>query len=150
MADPFLDDSGRIVTPEAFDFIFRNELKRAVRAQNFLTLLQLAPTPVPARERPRVVRQLSRLAGGDLRETDLVSEGRGRVSVLLLDTDLRNALSVIERLLSRFRHYVFSTPIGVEIGAGCCPTHGTDVESLERAAGVCLSREGSGAPEPYG
>ena len=34
--DPFLDDSSRVVTLEAFDFIFRNELKRAVRAQNFV------------------------------------------------------------------------------------------------------------------
>ena len=45
--DPFLDDGSRVVTLEAFDFIFRNELKRAVRAQNFLTLLQLETTPVP-------------------------------------------------------------------------------------------------------
>jgi hypothetical protein len=144
-SDPFLDDSSRVVTLEAFDFVFRNELKRAVRAQNFLTLLQLETTPVAKRERPVVIRQLARLVGGDLRETDLVSEGEnGRVWVLLLDTDLRNSMSVVDRLLSRFRHYDFSTPVGIEIGAACCPTHGTDVESLKRATDLREGREGSG------
>jgi hypothetical protein len=145
--DPFLDDGSRIVTLEAFDFIFRNELKRAVRAQNFLTLLMLESTPVPKHERATVMRQLAGLVGGDVRETDLVAEGdAGRVWVLLLDTDLRNSMSVVDRLLSRFRHYGFSTPIGIEIGAACCPTHGTDVESLRRAADVREGRKGSAIP----
>ena len=147
VTDPFLDDSSRVVTLEAFDFIFRNELKRAVRAQNFLTLLQLETTPVAKHERPNVIRQLARLVGGDVRETDLVAEGEsGRVWVLLLDTDLRNSMSVVDRLLSRFRHYEFSTPIGIDIGAACCPTHGTEVDALKRAADVRQGREGSGAP----
>jgi hypothetical protein len=145
--DPFLDDGSRVVTLEAFDFIFRNELKRAVRAQNFLTLLLLETSPVARHERSNVIRQLARLIGGDVRETDLVAEGEGgRVWVLLLDTDLRSSMSVVDRLLSRFRHYEFSTPIGIEIGAACCPTHGTDVESLKRAADVHQGREGSVLP----
>jgi hypothetical protein len=143
--DPFLDDSSRVVTIEAFDFILRNELKRAVRAQNFLTLLRLETSPVARTERSTITRQLARLVGGDVRETDLVAEGEGgRVWVLLLDTDLRNSMSVLDRLLSRFRHYEFSTPIGIEIGAACCPTHGTDPESLKAAADVRNGREGSG------
>jgi hypothetical protein len=146
-SDPFLDDGSRVVTLEAFDFIFRNELKRAVRAQNFLTLLLLETSPVARHERSNVIRQLARLIAGDVRETDLVAEGEGgRVWVLLLDTDLRSSMSVVDRLLSRFRHYEFSTPIGIEIGAACCPTHGTDVESLKRAADVHQGREGSVLP----
>ena len=145
--DPFLDDSSRVVTVEAFDYIFKNELKRAVRAQNFLTLLQLETSPVPKHERSGIVRQLARLVGGDVRETDLVAEGEsGRVWVLLLDTDLRNSMSVVDRLLSRFRHYEFSAPISIEIGAACCPTHGTDVDALKRAADVRQGREGTGLP----
>ena len=97
--DPFLDDSSRVVTLEAFDFVFRNELKRAVRAQNFLTLLQLETTPLAKHERAGVIRQLARLVGGDLRETDLVAEGEnGRVWVLLLDTDLRNSMIRARRI----------------------------------------------------
>jgi hypothetical protein len=145
--DPFIDDGSRVVTLEAFDFIFRNELKRAVRAQNFLTLLRLETAPVVKTERANITRQLARLVGGDVRETDLVAEGEaGRVWVLLLDTDLRSSMPVLDRLLSRFRHYQFSTPVGIEIGAACCPTHGTDVDSLKRAADVRQGREGSGVP----
>jgi GGDEF domain-containing protein len=76
-----------------------------------------------------------------------VSEGEnGQVCVLLLDTDLRSAMAVVDRLMSRFRHYEFSTPIGIEIGAACCPTHGTEVEALRRAADLREGREGTGTP----
>ena len=42
--EPFLEEDFRVLTPEAFDFVLNNELKRAVRSQNFLTLLLLEPT----------------------------------------------------------------------------------------------------------
>jgi hypothetical protein len=134
--DPFLDGDERIVTLEAFDFIFRNELKRAVRAQNFLTLLLLdTTTPTARHERAPVVRQVAQLVSSDVRETDLVSVGEaGRVWLLLLDTDLPRSMSVVDRLLARFRHYQFSSPISLEIGAAACPTHGTDVATLKLAA----------------
>ena len=143
--DPFLDDSSHVVTLEAFDFVFRNELKRAVRAQNFLTLLQLETTPLAKHERAGVIRQLARLVGGALPDTHPLPEGEtGRVWGPLLDTDLRTSMSGVDRLMSRFRHYEFSAPIGIEIGAACCPTHGTDVESLRRATDLREGREGSG------
>ena len=44
-ADPFLSEDFRVLTPEAFDFVLNNELKRAVRSQNFLTLLVVEPMP---------------------------------------------------------------------------------------------------------
>ena len=44
-SDPFLREDFRVLTPEAFDFVLNNELKRAVRSQNFLTLLLVEPTP---------------------------------------------------------------------------------------------------------
>ena len=36
-----------MLTPEAFDFVLNNELKRAVRSQNFLTLLVVEPVTEP-------------------------------------------------------------------------------------------------------
>ena len=33
-----------MLSPEAFDFVLNNELKRAVRSQNFLTLVHVEPT----------------------------------------------------------------------------------------------------------
>jgi len=44
-SDPFVHEDFRVLTPEAFDFVLNNELKRAVRSQNFLTLLVVEPTP---------------------------------------------------------------------------------------------------------
>jgi hypothetical protein len=58
----------------------------------------------------------------------------GRLSVVLLDADLQNSMGVIERLMSRLDHYVFSRPLTIQVGAACCPTHGADVDSLRRAA----------------
>jgi hypothetical protein len=38
--------------------------------------------------------------------------------------------------MSRLDHYEFSTPLTIEVGAACCPTHGADAETLRRAAEV--------------
>jgi GGDEF domain-containing protein len=133
--DPYHDAGSRVVTIEAFDFIFRNELKRAVRAQNFLTLLLLQTSPLELPARSAVVSQLARLVSLDVRETDLVAEGEaGRVWALLLDTDLESSMHVIDRLLARLRHYEFASPVGIDIGAASCPLHGTDADTLRRAA----------------
>ena len=43
-------------------------------------------------------------------------------------------MQVVDRLVARFQHYEFDTPVVVEVGAACCPTHGADAETLRRAA----------------
>jgi hypothetical protein len=139
-ADPFLDEDFRVLTPEAFDFVLTNELKRAVRSQNFLTLVVVEPTlhGVPGGgngERDRAVREIARLVSREVRETDLLSHtGHGRLSVVLLDADHSNSMHVIERLLARLEHYQFAHPLAIGIGAASCPTHGVDAETLRRAA----------------
>ena len=136
--DPFLEEDFRVLTPEAFDFVLNNELKRAVRSQNFLTLLVVEPMPrphAPLVDRGRAVRQVARIVSREVRETDLLSQtAEGRLSVVLLDADMPNSLRVVDRLLSRFEHYEFPTPLTIEVGAACCPTHGADADSLRRAA----------------
>jgi diguanylate cyclase (GGDEF)-like protein len=143
--EPFLEEDFRVLTPEAFDFVLNNELKRAVRSQNFLTLLLLEPTAAAASAAkaggahaatpPEAVRQVARLVSREVRETDLLAQtGGGKVSVVLLDADLQNSMRVVDRLMARFEHYEFPTPLEIEVGAACCPTHGVDVESLRRAA----------------
>ena len=137
--DPFLDEEFRVLTPEAFDFVLNNELKRAVRSQNFLTLLVLEPTPQSPGQQPQeeVVREVARLVSREVRETDLLSRtNEGQLSVVLLDSDLNNSLQVVDRLVSRFQHYEFPYPVVVEVGAATCPTHGADAETLRRAAGT--------------
>lgn len=138
--DSFLDEDFRVLTSEAFDFVLNNELKRAVRSQNFLTLVHLEPTirGVPNGgngERDAAVREIARLISREVRETDLLAHtGKGRLSIVLLDADMPNSMGVIERLMSRLDHYEFPQPLTIEVGAACCPTHGADVDSLRRAA----------------
>ncbi len=132
----FLDDKDvRLITAEAFDFMFKKELKRAMRSQNFVTLLTIRPTPLASDEQPHLTRVVARLVSRQLRETDLISPDReDRLSVVLLDVDSLNSLTVVERLMSRFEQYEFAVPTSVAVGAACCPTDGTDADHLRRAA----------------
>lgn len=138
--DPFLEEDFRVLTPEAFEFVLTNELKRAVRSQNFLTLVLMEPalkgkSTESNGPRDEAVREVARLVSRDVRETDLLSlTGRGQLSVVLLDADLENSIRVIDRLMSRLDHYEFARPLTFEVGAACCPTHGCDAASLRRAA----------------
>ena len=102
------ENDPRVLSPEVFDFVLNNELKRAIRSQNYLTLLVVEPIPKP---------------GAD-----------GRLSVVLLDADFEHALLVVERLMARVEHYEFTTPAAVSIGVASCPTHGADLVSLRSAA----------------
>lgn len=129
-----------MLTSAAFEVVLNNELKRAVRSQTFLTLVHVEPTvrdvPDGGRdERDRAVHEIARLVSREVRETDLLSMTRtGRLSLVLLDADMPNAMTVIERLMSRLDHYEFQAPLAIEVGAACCPTHGADVASLRSAA----------------
>lgn len=138
--DCSMDDDFRVLTRDAFDVVLRNELKRAVRSQNFLTLLHLrtsssnVPDPGNA-EREPLVTQIARLVSRDVRGTDLLAQaGKGGLWIVLLDADLENASRVVARLMGHFEHYAFPRPIDIEVGAGCFPTDGADVESLRRTA----------------
>jgi PleD family two-component response regulator len=139
--DPFLEEEDfRVLTPEAFEFVLTNELKRAVRSQNFLTLVLMEPalkgeSPERNGARDEAVREVARLVSRDVRETDLLSHtASGQLSVVLLDADLENSIRVIDRLMGRLDHYEFARPLTFEVGAACCPTHGSDAASLRRVA----------------
>lgn len=136
--DPWLDEDFRVLTPEAFEFVLTNELKRAVRSQNFLTLLLVHPkvedqTAAPADE--EVVRQVGRLISREVRETDLLSHtGASELSVVLLDADLPHSLRVVDRLMTRLQHYQFPQRVEIGVGAACCPTDASDPEGLRVSA----------------
>jgi hypothetical protein len=136
--DSFLPEDFRVLTPEAFEFVLNNELKRAVRSQNYLTLVILEPRP-EHRSSQEAVRQVARLASREVRETDLLSADHdGRLTMVLLDADLPNAMGVIDRLMARLEHYQFSSPLAIEVGAACCPTDGVDAETLRKVASIRL------------
>ena len=111
------------VTPDTFDFVLANELKRAARSQNFVTLVLMEPH---ADDRADAVREVAHLVSRELRETDLLAVEGNTVSMVLLDADLQNSQGVIERVMSRLDHYQFTVPVNITIGAACCPTDGAD------------------------
>ena len=134
--DECFSDDPRALTPEVFDFVVNNELKRAIRSQNFLTLLVVDPIPRHAEgQRPELARELARVIGRLVRETDILSPGiDGRLSVVLLDADFDHSMQVVDRLMTWVEHYEFRTPATFAIGAASCPTHGVDLASLRSAA----------------
>lgn len=136
MVEPFLDDESRVLTTEAFDFVLSNELKRAMRSQSFLTLLVFEATAEGgADRRAGPAWEIARLISREVRETDLMTTGRdGRLSLVLLDTDLQSSMLVVDRLVARFEHYQFAAPTTILVGAACCPTHGADAATLHRTA----------------
>jgi hypothetical protein len=132
--EPFLQEDFRVLTPEAFDFVLNNELKRAVRSQNYLTLVVVDPQ-TEGRPRQDAAREIAQIVSREIRETDLLSATPdGRLSMVLLDADMQNSMRVIDRLMMRLEHYQFSTPLSIEVGAACCPTHGADADTLRRVA----------------
>ena len=119
------------MNPETFDFVLTNELKRAQRSQNFVTLVQMEPR---TGETADAVREITRLVSRELRETDMLAADATTVSLVLLDADVQNSNRVIERVMARLEHYQFTTPVEIGIGTACCPTHGADVATLKRVA----------------
>lgn len=150
--DPFLDDEDfRLLTAEAFDYMFRNELKRARRSQNYVTLLTISTTPLAASQPQQLSREVARVVSRQVRETDLLSQDRDdRLSVVLLDADPESSLTVIDRLVARFEEYAFTAPTQIAVGAACCPTHGTDADNLRRAADAQQVRTGRNPGHAHG
>ena len=120
-----------VLTPDTFEFVLSNELKRAVRSQNFVTLVLIEPRSGDTVEG---LRQIARLIHPELRETDLLAVDESAVSMVLLDADMHSSRGVIDRVLARLEHYQFPTPLDIQVGAACCPTHGADAETLKRVA----------------
>lgn len=120
-----------VLNTETFDFVLTNELKRALRSQNFVTLVLMEPH---GGDPEGAVGEIVRLASAELRETDMLATDATTVSMVLLDSDIQNSSLVIDRLMTRLDHYQFTAPIEIEIGAACCPTHGADLDTLKRVA----------------
>jgi hypothetical protein len=136
---PFYEDSSRVLNPRAFAFVLDSELKRAVRAQNFLTLVAIEAT----REWEGMMMavdvgtmlEIAQLVAKEVRDTDLVGRTeKGFLAVVLLDVDFDVARRVIDRLMARIENYEFQLALRMALGAACYPTHALDAESLAREA----------------
>jgi hypothetical protein len=120
-----------VLNTETFDFVLTNELKRALRSQNFVTLVLMEPR---GGEPAAAVREIVGLVSAELRETDMLATDATTVSMVLLDSDLQNSTGVIERVMTRLENYQFTAPVEIQVGAACCPTHGADLDTLKRVA----------------
>jgi GGDEF domain-containing protein len=126
-----------VLNHETFEFVLANELKRAVRSQNYVTLVMIQPR---SGEHATAVDEITGLVNPELRETDLLAVDADTVWMVLLDADLQNSTRVIERVMSRLEHYQFTVPLDIDVGAACCPTHGADAATLKRAAADARTR----------
>jgi hypothetical protein len=136
--DQFFEE-GRLLTPHAFEFVLDGELKRAVRSQNFLTLVTIETSrewdgiTVAADE--GTLHRVASLLGHEVRDTDLLGmSDNGMLSLVLLDADYRNSTKVIDRLVQRIDSYDFPAPLRISLGAACYPTDAVDADSLKRRA----------------
>ena len=135
---PF-EEEHRLLAPNAFEFVLDGELKRAVRGQNYLTLVTLETSrewdgmTVTADE--GTVGEMAQIVRNEVRDTDLLGHtDTGMLSLVLLDADLANSTRVIDRLVQRMNHYDFPGTLRVAVGAACYPTDAVDAESLKRQA----------------
>jgi GGDEF domain-containing protein len=140
MADAFFGEEGsRLLKAAAFDFVLEGEMKRAVRSQNYLTLVVLETRrewdEMTVTADDGTLDEVARIIGHEVRDTDLMgSTESGLLSLALLDADYENSTKVIERLVQRIDHYEFSTPLRISLGAACYPTHAVDPDSLKEQA----------------
>ncbi len=135
----FYEEGSKLLTPGAFEFVLDSELKRAVRSQNFLTLIVFEASRewegMQISADDGTVQQVAQLIGREVRDTDLLGHtDRGVLALVLLDADFEHSTHVIDRLFSRIENYEFPTALRIAVGAACYPTHAVDADSLKRSA----------------
>ena len=140
MSDLFFEEAGsRLLTSNAFEFVLDGEMKRAVRSQNYLTLVVFEThrewDGMTVTADPATLEEVAGIVGHEVRDTDLLgSTENGMLSVVLLDADYENGARVIDRLVQRIDHYEFTSPLRISVGAACYPTHAVDAGSLKQQA----------------
>ena len=135
----FYEENSKLLTPGAFEFVLDSELKRAVRSQNYLTLVTVEASRewegITVTADDGTLQEVAQLIGREVRDTDLIGHtDRGTLALVLLDSDFEHSERVINRLLSRIENYEFPSQMRIAFGAACYPTHAVDADSLKRKA----------------
>ena len=139
MTDSLFDDQARLLKPHAFEFVLDGELRRAVRSQNYLTLVTVETSRefdgmTMAADRG-TVGEVAQIIRNEVRDTDVLGlTTQGQLSLVLLDADYDNSTRVIDRLVERMNHYDFPSPLRLSLGAACYPTDAVDAASLQQRA----------------
>jgi hypothetical protein len=135
----FYEEGSKVLTPVAFEFVLDSELKRAVRSQNFLTLVVVETSRewegMMVSADDGTVQEVAQIIGKEVRDTDLIGHtDKGLLAVVLLDSDFEHSSRVIDRVVSRIENYGFPTALRIAVGAACYPTQAVDAASLKRQA----------------
>jgi GGDEF domain-containing protein len=133
------EQAKKVLTPAAFEVVLDSELKRAVRSQNFLTLVVVEASRewegMAVTADDGTLQEVAQIISKEVRDTDLIGHTeKGTLSLVLIDADFARSSRVIDRLVSRIEHYEFPTALRLAVGAACYPTHAVDAESLKRQA----------------
>src|SRR5947199_6235109 len=123
----FYEDGSKLLTSGAFDFVLNGEMKRAIRSQNYLTLVTVEATRewegMAVTADSGTVQEVAHIIGSQLRDTDLIGHtDKGTLALLLLGSDFDTSTRVIDRLVSRIENYEFPTTLRIAVGAACYPT----------------------------
>jgi GGDEF domain-containing protein len=135
----FYEEGSKLLTPSAFEFVLDTELKRAVRSQNFLTLIVVEAARewegMTVTADDGTLGEVAQIISREVRDTDVLGHTeRGTVSLVLLDADFEHSARVVDRLINRIENYDFPNALRIAVGAACYPTHAVDAESLKRQA----------------
>jgi hypothetical protein len=139
----FYEENSRLLTPGAFEFVLDSELKRAVRSQNYLTLVTVEASRewegMTVTADDGTLQEVAQLISREVRDTDLIGHtDRGTIALVLLDADFERSERVITRLVSRIENYEFPTQMRIAVGAACYPTRRR--RRLAEASSVVPSR----------
>src|SRR5690349_20536849 len=99
----FYEEGSKLLTPGAFELVLDSELKRAVRSQNFLTLVVVEATRewegMSVTADDGSVQEVAQIIGKEVRDTDLLGHTeKGTLALVLLDVDFKHSARVIDRL----------------------------------------------------
>jgi GGDEF domain-containing protein len=137
-SNSFYEEDSKLLTPGAFEFLLDSELRRALRSQNFLTLVVVEArrdAEGAAAADDKSIQDVAQIIGREVRDTDVLGHtDRGVLSIVLLDADFEHSARVVDRLVSRIENYEFPAVLRITVGAACYPTHAVDVHSLKRQA----------------
>ena len=139
MSGTFYEEGSKFLTPSAFEFVLESEIKRAVRRQNYVTLVLVEASRewegMMVTADDGTLHEVAQIVTKEVRDTDLIGmTEKGVLSLVLIDADFDHSTHVVDRLVSRIDSYEFPSPLRIAVGAACYPTHAVDADSLKQQA----------------
>ncbi len=134
-----LDPETMVYKKEPFLFLLDMEINRAIRYQNYISLLLVETDPAIAEDKGlrENIQVLASILLGEVRKTDIVGKlDKNRLSVILLNADRSASYFVKERLASTLANYGFPSFLsaGIKFALACFPSDSTDARNLLKKA----------------